>query len=231
MPDFIVTILLVMLGAAAGFIMEARLRRAVYRRGSEQGLRRRSVRWVGPVSAVVTPWLWSTISSTISQGQPVLVPITYVVATWVLMYLAAAALDVHRVPYAITLPSYPILGVALFACSQLTAAPASLTRALAAAALCFAVLFVLMLIDPTGRVGLDDAVLAGLIGMLLGWISWHAVREATVGALVLGALVAGAFLLARRLGRRRRTFLLGPVMVASTIATLLAIGSSIVGRS
>ena len=226
MPDFIVIILLVMLGAAAGFIMEARLRRAVYRRGSEQGLRQRSVRWVGPVSAVVTPWLWSTIS----EGRPVLVPITYVVATWVLMYLAAAALDVHRLPYAITLPSYPILGVALFACSQLTDAPASLTRALAAAAVCFSVLFVVMLIDPTGRVGLDDAVLAGLIGMLLGWTGWHAVREATIGALVLGALVAAAFLLARRLGRRRRTFLLGPVMVASAIATLLPIWSSIVGR-
>lgn len=226
MPEFILVILLVMLGAAAGFIMEARLRRAVYRHSREHDLRRRSVRWVGPASAVVTPWLWSIRSET----HPVLVPITYVVATWVLMYLAAVDLDVHRLPYPITLPAYPILGLALLACSQLTDAPTSLTRALAAAVVCFAVLFVVMLIDPTGRVGLDDAVLAGLIGLLLGWTSWHHVRDAAIGALVLGALVAGAFLLAHRLGRRRRTFLLGPVMIASTVATMLPLWSSLVDR-
>lgn len=129
--------------------------------------------------------------------------------------LALIDLDVHRLPDAIVLPSYPVMVVLLAVASWAPGGPSdwgALIRALIGAVALFGLYGLLFVIYPRGM-GLGDVKLAGLLGLALAWLGW--------GSLVVGAfaafLVGGVFsvlLLATGRATRKSGIPFGPWMLA-----------------
>ena len=143
------------------------------------------------------------------------------------LYLAAAGIalamidiDVQRLPDKIVLPSYAVVAVLL----TLAAAGAQdwwpLARAGIGAAAVFVFYFVLAFAYPAGM-GFGDVKLAGVLGALMGYLSWSAPIVATFGAFLLGAIV-GLVLIATRRGGRKTAIPFGPFMIAAALTTVFA---------
>jgi leader peptidase (prepilin peptidase) / N-methyltransferase len=116
-----------------------------------------------------------------------------------------------RLPDVITLPSYPILALALLPTGEL---PGALLGALALAAA-----YGLLWFARPADLGLGDVKLAGLIGMAAGALGWQAWTVAALGGQLLGALYAVALLVTRR-GTRETQFPFGPFMLLGALAAL-----------
>jgi leader peptidase (prepilin peptidase)/N-methyltransferase len=131
--------------------------------------------------------------------------------TWALpafVYLAAVAvalalidLDTHRLPNAIVLPSYAVIGVLLLLASWGSGDWSAMWRALIGCAAMYAFYFVAMVVYPAGM-GFGDVKLAGLLGLCLGWLGWGALVVGWFAAFLLGGAYAVGLLAARKAGRR-----------------------------
>jgi leader peptidase (prepilin peptidase) / N-methyltransferase len=158
-------------------------------------------------------------------------------AAWALpayLYLAALSvaltlidLDVRRLPDAIVLPSYPVT-VALLALASWNPGsgsdwPALLRAALGGAAM-FAVYFALLFAYPAGM-GFGDVKLAGVLGLLLGWLGWGNLAIGWFAAFLLGGLWSIGLLIARR-ATRKSSIPFGPWMLAGA-AVGVACGTAI----
>lgn len=142
------------------------------------------------------------------------------------LYLAAIAvalalidLDVHRLPDAIVLPSYPVALVLLGAASLLDGDGAALVRALVGAVALFGLYAVLWFVRP-GGMGLGDVKLAGVLGLYLGWWGWDALAVGGFLAFLVGGLVSLPLLLSGRAGRRT-AIPFGPSMLGAALAALV----------
>jgi len=142
------------------------------------------------------------------------------------LYLAAIAvalalidLDVHRLPDAIVLPSYPVALVLLGAASLLGGDGAALVRALVGAVALFGLYAVLWFARP-GGMGLGDVKLAGVLGLYLGWWGWDALAVGGFLAFLVGGLVSLPLLLSGRAGRRT-AIPFGPSMLGAALAALV----------
>jgi leader peptidase (prepilin peptidase)/N-methyltransferase len=138
------------------------------------------------------------------------------------LYLAAAGLalalidvDHHRLPDAIVLPSYAVVAVMLTVASAVTGDWWALARAAIGAAALFAAYATLWLAYPSGM-GLGDVKLAGVLGALLGWLSWSALVIGTFAGFVLGALYGVALMALGRAGRKT-AIPFGPFMIAGSL--------------
>ena len=122
-------------------------------------------------------------------------------------------LDVHRLPDLIVLPSYPIAAVLLLVPTVVTGLWGALLRAVLAGLALFVVYLVLALVSPGGGgLGLGDVKLAGLLGLLLGWLGWGPVIVSVLAAFVIGGVVALALVLTRR-ASRSSLVAFGPAMI------------------
>jgi leader peptidase (prepilin peptidase)/N-methyltransferase len=143
------------------------------------------------------------------------VAVTAVVGvSWVLpaaLYLTAIAvalalidLDVHRLPDAIVLPSYPVLA-ALLALASWNPGGASdwgaLLRAGIGGAGLLAFYLAAALVYPAGM-GRGDVKLAGVLGMVLAWFGWGPLAVGAFAAFLLGALFSVGLMAAGRAGRK-----------------------------
>jgi leader peptidase (prepilin peptidase)/N-methyltransferase len=223
MPTPVALALAAAAGVLAGLAITAWLRRRPYRVAEEASLPTRFVGWVVPMNAFVTALMWWALS----PGRPLVVPVVYVVATWGMVVLAGIDLDVHRLPDAIQLPAYPVLAVSLAACSLAAGDWPAYLRALLAGLAMFALFLVLVLVAPGGGMGFGDAKLAGLLGMLLGWLGWAHVVAATLGTFLLGGVVAVVLLVTRR-GGRTSEFAYGPVLLVSAVAAIIGLSAPVV---
>jgi leader peptidase (prepilin peptidase)/N-methyltransferase len=136
----------------------------------------------------------------------------------VLVFLAVIDWKTHRLPNAIVLPLYPVLGVVVAAGTAAGAiTPAAALTALISMGAAFVILWLIAFF--TGGLGFGDVKLGGLLGLICGLESGYA---AALGALilpmVLGGLVALPLLFA---GRRKHEFAFGPYMVAGALLILL----------
>jgi leader peptidase (prepilin peptidase) / N-methyltransferase len=145
------------------------------------------------------------------------------------LYLAAAGvalamidIDVKRLPDAIVLPSYVVVAVLLTVAAIGGHDWWPLARAAIGAAALFAFYFALVLAYPAGM-GFGDVKLAGVLGALMGYLSWSALIVATFGAFLLGAIV-GVALIATSRGGRKTAIPFGPFMIACALVTVFAGG-------
>jgi len=135
--------------------------------------------------------------------------------------LAFIDLDVHRLPDLIVLPSYPVALVLLLVPTVVTGQWGWLLRALLAGLVLFVVYFVLALVSPGGGgLGFGDVKLAGLLGLLLGWLGWGAVIVSVLAAFVIGGLIA-VFLLVVRRASRSSHIAFGPSMILGAWVALM----------
>jgi leader peptidase (prepilin peptidase)/N-methyltransferase len=135
------------------------------------------------------------------------------------LYLAAVSvaltlidLDTRRLPDAIVLPSYVVLGVLFASACVAGASWEALLRAAVGGIALFGFYFVLRLVRPGGMGG-GDVKLAGVLGAALGWIGWGALVVGGFAAFVLGGVFAVALMASRRAGRGT-AIPFGPWMIA-----------------
>lgn len=210
-------------GVVAGAVMQSQLVHLRYRNEDEQHLPKPSPVWIIPISGILTVLLWAVLA----PGRPPFVPATYVVASWVMVALAFIDLDVHRLPDKIQLPAYPILAGLLAVCSHLTGDWGALLRAGICGAALWLFYFLLIFVLPAGSIGFGDVKLAGLLGMLLGWLTWAHVIISTMATFLIGGVIAAVLLATRRKGRKDE-FAYGPSML---IGAIVAIASPLFLRS
>ena len=200
----------------AGALLHCRLTRLTHRLPDEAERPLPSSWWVIPATVWVTALVWWTLT----PGHPLIVPAVYTVAVWTMVPLAFIDLDVQRLPDRIQLPAYPVLAVLLAACSLATGDWGALVRALLAGVALFA-FFLVMAILPGGGIGFGDVKLAGLLGMLLGWLSWGQVMWTALATLLIGGVVALLLLTVGRKGAREE-FAYGPSMLLGALVALAA---------
>jgi leader peptidase (prepilin peptidase)/N-methyltransferase len=169
----------------------------------------------GVLFALAAWWCWA-------QDAPWLLPaLAYLAA--ISIALALIDLDVHRLPDAIVLPSYPV-ALALLALASW--APGgepdwgALLRAVIAGAAFFAFYLAALVVYPPGM-GLGDVKLAGVLGLYLGWVGWGAVLIGWFATFLLGGLFAVALVLLRR-ARKGSGIPLGPWMLLGTAVGIVA---------
>jgi leader peptidase (prepilin peptidase) / N-methyltransferase len=138
-------------------------------------------------------------------------------------WLALVDLAVFRLPDRLVGPLYLIAIVGLSVRAVSDHDGRRLLLALISGAVLLIGYFLLGLI--TGRLGLGDVKLAGLLGIALGWAGLPETALGTLGGFALGAVMAVALLLTRR-ASRKADFPFGPAMIIG--ATLgLAFGPAI----
>lgn len=140
------------------------------------------------------------------------------------MGVVLALIDVehHRLPDAITLPSYVAVGALLVLPAVIDSEWGSYGRAWLAGAALFAFYFLPALVYPAGM-GFGDVKLAGVLGLGLGWLGWAEVVVGTFLAFGLGALVGIGILIARR-GGRRTAIPFGPYMLVGALLAIWVAG-------
>lgn len=134
--------------------------------------------------------------------------------------LALIDLDLKRLPNRIVLPSYPVLAVLLAGAAVASGDYWRLARAGLAGAILFAVFFGLAFAYPNGM-GFGDVKLAGLLGLVLGYLSWWAVLIGSFAGFLLGALV-GVGMMASGRGNRKTALPFGPFLIAGTLIAIFA---------
>lgn len=133
--------------------------------------------------------------------------------------LAAIDIDLHRLPDALTLPSYAVLGVLLGVAALVDGDLDPWLRALLGGVAMFAVYFALVLAAPKGM-GLGDVKLSGVLGLALGWLGWDVWAVGLISGFILGGLF-GVVLLALGAGRKAKVPF-GPFMVAGALLAVFA---------
>ena len=130
-------------------------------------------------------------------------------------------LDVHRLPDLIVLPSYPIAFVLLLVPTVVTGDWSALLRAVLASLALYAGYLVLALLSPGGGgLGFGDVKLAGLLGLLLGWLAWGPAIVSVFAAFVIGGVIALILLLTRRTSRSS-SIAFGPSMILGAWVALM----------
>lgn len=141
--------------------------------------------------------------------------------------LALALVDLDRMllPRRILYPTAATCAAILIAAAATTGAWSRLGTAAACAAAAFAVFFLLNLVNPRW-LGFGDVRLAGLIGLVLGWLGPAEVIVGLLVANLVGLVVAGGGMATGRLDRRSRlpygVFLAGGSIVSALAGAPLA---------
>jgi leader peptidase (prepilin peptidase)/N-methyltransferase len=97
-----------------------------------------------------------------------------------------------------------------------------LARAAIGTVALFAFYFAIAFAYPAG-IGFGDVKLAGVLGALMGYLSWPALIVATFGAFLLGAVVGLSLMVMSRAGRKT-AIPFGPFMIAAALISVFAGG-------
>jgi len=137
--------------------------------------------------------------------------------------LALIDLDVRRLPNAIVLPSYPVLAALIVASGLVQRDGWSIARAAIGAAALFGFYFALAFAYPAGM-GFGDVKLAGLLGLVLAYLSWAALVIGAFAGFLLGAVVGVAVMASGR-GNRKTALPFGPFMIIGALVAIFAAAS------
>jgi leader peptidase (prepilin peptidase)/N-methyltransferase len=133
--------------------------------------------------------------------------------------LGAIDLDTHRLPNALTLPSYVVGGLLLLLPAALDSQWDSYLRAWLGAAVLYGFYLLLVVAYPAGM-GWGDVKLAGVLGLYLGWLGWGTLAVGGFLGFLLGAVVGGVLMVTRRSGRKSK-IPFGPFMLAGTLLAII----------
>ena len=131
---------------------------------------------------------------------------------WLAVVLTATDLRHRLLPNVVVLPAYPAAAVLLGAAAAAGPGPSVAARAAGAGALLLGVHAAVHLAAP-GHLGAGDVKLAGLVGAVLGAVSWPAVLLGPVLAAVVTAVLA--------LAHRRAAAPHGPGLLAAALLVAL----------
>jgi len=149
---------------------------------------------------------------------PHLAVVAYCYLAAVCLALAVIDLDFHRLPNALTLPSYPVGAVLLTLAAMADHHPSVLGRAAAGAAVLFAVYALIWFVQPKGM-GLGDVKLAGVLGMYLGYLGWGSLAVGAFLGFLYGGLIGVTLMAVKRAGRKSK-IPFGPSMVAGALTAV-----------
>jgi len=133
--------------------------------------------------------------------------------------LAFIDLDHHRLPDALTLPSYPVALVLLGVAAAVDQRGEDYLRALIGMVILFAFYFALWFVYPAGM-GFGDVKLSGVLGLYLAWISWGVLLVGAFLGFVVGTAV-GIALIVGRGGGRKTKLPFGPSMLAGVLLAVI----------
>ena len=157
------------------------------------------------------------------------------VAVWVgpswrlpaFLYLAAISIvltlidiDVHRLPDAIVLPSYPVAAALLAVASLGEGDSGALLRAGIGSVSMWVFYFLLVLIYPRGM-GFGDVKLAGVLGGYLAWLGWSPLLVGAFLGFLFGG-IGGVAMMALGRAERKTMIPFGPFMIAGTWVAIVA---------
>jgi leader peptidase (prepilin peptidase)/N-methyltransferase len=171
-----------------------------------------------PIVELVTALLFVTVTARLVQLDLMAAVPAFLWFVAVGIALALIDLEVRRLPDSITLPAYPVLAALLTVAALVDGHADALLRAGLGALASFALYYLLAAARP-GGMGWGDVKTAGLIGGMLGFVSWPVLLVGTAAAFALGATVGIASILARR-ANRVSTLPFGPFMVAGALAAV-----------
>lgn len=134
--------------------------------------------------------------------------------------LAQIDVAVRRLPDRLTLPAYPALVLLLGLAAAIGGSWAAFARALLGGVILGATYLVLGLLSG-GQLGGGDIKLAGLIGLVLGWLGWRTLITGACLGFVLAAITSLVLLAGRRISRHS-LISFGPYMLAGALLSVLA---------
>ncbi len=171
-----------------------------------------------PIVELITGLLFAAVTARIVHLdlRPALPAYLYFVAIGVT--LTMIDIDTKRLPDKIVLPSYPVLALMLTGAAWAEHDWWSLARAGIGAAALFAFYFALAFAYPAGM-GFGDVKLAGLLGGVLGYLSWSSLVVGAFGGFLLGS-VGGLLLLISGRGNRKTAIPFGPYMIAGALVAI-----------
>src|SRR6478609_1900119 len=138
--------------------------------------------------------------------------------------LSMIDLDVGRLPNAIVYPSYLVLGGLLAFAAFAQHDPSALLRAVVGAAALFLAYFAIALLYPAGM-GFGDVKLAGIVGGVLGFMSYPVLVVGAFAAFAIGSIV-GIAGIALRPGTPKSSIAFGPFMIIGALLSLF-VGSAV----
>jgi leader peptidase (prepilin peptidase)/N-methyltransferase len=144
--------------------------------------------------------------------------IAYLYLAAISIALALIDIDLHKLPDALTLPSYPVAAVLLTAGALAAHEPFDLVRAAIGGAVLFALYAVLWFVYPRGM-GLGDVKLAGVLGMYLGYLGWGTLAVGAFFGFALGGVI-GVTLMATGRATRKSKIPFGPFMLSGALGAV-----------
>ncbi len=176
-------------------------------------------RWLGPPLA-----LELTTAAVVSLlllrfgGQPFVGAFAYLAVIGVALTQVDVA--VQRLPDRLTLPAYPALLVLLASAAVAQDEWGAFARAVLGA-LAIGASYLILAIASGGQLGGGDVKLAGLTGLVLGWLSWHTLIAGACAGFALAGLISAVLLITRRISRRD-PISFGPYLLAGALLAVLA---------
>ena len=161
---------------------------------------------------------WAFLAWRIGDGAGWAALPAYLLFAWFAVGLLWIDADVHRLPDGLVLPAYPALLVMLVVATAGLGEWAALVRALACMAALYAVYFLMAVTSPSS-LGFGDVKLAGVIGLVLGWVGVGTAVLGILAGFLVGGLVAVVFLVGRRAGLRSH-IAYGPAMLVGAFVAL-----------
>lgn len=135
--------------------------------------------------------------------------------------LAAVDIEVQRLPHRLTLPAVPVLVALLGMAAMADGSAEALWRALLGGVVLAGGFYVLAALQP-GQLGGGDVVLAGLLGIALGWQGWPTL-VAGIALAYLSFTVTALLLLAARRVTLRSHLAFGPFLLTGALLAVVVL--------
>jgi leader peptidase (prepilin peptidase)/N-methyltransferase len=179
--------------------------------------------WLGPPLAIELLTA-SVIALLLARfgGQPAVAAFGYLAIVGVALSQIDSA--VQRLPDRLTLPAYPALILLLAVAAAITGDWSGFGRALLGG-LATAAGYLALAVLSRGQVGGGDIKLAGLTGLVLGWLGWHTLIAGAFAGFFLAALVSAGLLITRRITRHSRISF-GPYLLGGALLATVASGAA-----